>query len=157
MHTISRFVCMSNCQAGQCDFQYLYGTLREAAIHVGMSPNCCKLGMGVWEISIAAGMGAVQGRRDGLSRCISHQVHSNMRAQDRATTNCRTKWQSSKQLKPDTILDAWQKHFISLSQSDSLRLWQNAMADFCSYDFAVWEAPASLKWSIEVILCIELK
>ena len=83
--------------------------------------------------------------------------HLTARAQDRATTNCRTNWQSSKQLKLDTILDAWQKHFISPSQSDSLRLWQNAMADFCSDDFAVWEAPASLKRSIEVILCIELK
>ena len=34
---------------------------------------------------------------------------------------------------------------------------QNVMAKFCSGDFSVWEAPASLKWSIEVILCIELK
>ena len=32
--------------------------------------------------------------------------HRTARAQDRATTNCRTNWQSSKQLKLDTILDA---------------------------------------------------
>ena len=29
--------------------------------------------------------------------------------------------------------------------------------EFCRGDFAVWEAPASLKLSIEVILCIEMK
>ena len=31
------------------------------------------------------------------------------------------------------------------------------MTEFCSCDFAVWEAPASLKLCIEVILCTELK
>ena len=33
----------------------LYGTLHAAAIHVGMSPDGSKLGLGVREISIAAG------------------------------------------------------------------------------------------------------
>ena len=36
----------------------MYGTRRPAAIHVGMSPDCRKLGLGVREISIAAGTGA---------------------------------------------------------------------------------------------------
>ena len=36
----------------------LYGTLHAAAIHVGMSPDGSKLGLGVREISIAAGTGA---------------------------------------------------------------------------------------------------
>ena len=31
---------------------------RAAEIHVGISPDCCKLGLGVREISIAAGTGA---------------------------------------------------------------------------------------------------
>ena len=31
------------------------------------------------------------------------------------------------------------------------------MAEFCSGDFAVWDAHAALKWCTEVILCIELK
>jgi hypothetical protein len=39
-------------------FQHLYGMLRAAAIHVGKSPNCHRLGLGVLEISIAAGTGA---------------------------------------------------------------------------------------------------
>ena len=82
-------------------------------------------------------------------------LHRTTRAQDQATTNCRKNWQSSKQLKLDTILDAWQKRFIFPSQSDSLKFWKTVMANFCSDDFAVWEAPASLKLSIEVILCIE--
>ena len=38
--------------------KHLYGTLHAAAIHVGMSPDCRKLGLGVWKISIAAGTGA---------------------------------------------------------------------------------------------------
>ena len=38
--------------------EHLYGTLHAAAIHVGMSPDCRKLGLGVWEICIAAGTGA---------------------------------------------------------------------------------------------------
>ena len=41
--------------------------------------------------------------------------------------------------------------------SESLQFWQNAMADFCSYDFAVWQVHAVLKRSIEIILRIELK
>ena len=43
------------------------------------------------------------------------------------------------------------------SQSDSLKFWQNVMAYFCSNDFSVWQARASLKLSIDNILCIELK
>ena len=43
------------------------------------------------------------------------------------------------------------------SQSDSLKFWQNEMAYFCSNDFSVWQARASLKLSIDNILCIELK
>ena len=46
---------------------------------------------------------------------------------------------------------------ISQSQSVSLRFWQIVLAAFCSSEFAVWEAPASLKLSIEVIICLELK
>ena len=45
--------------AGRGAFQQLYGTLRAAATRVGMSPDCSKLGLGLLEISIAAGMGAV--------------------------------------------------------------------------------------------------
>ena len=45
----------ANGQAGPGEFQYLYGTLLPAAIHVGMSPDCSKLGLGLREISIAAG------------------------------------------------------------------------------------------------------
>ena len=33
-------------------------TLRSAATNVGMSPDCRNLGLGVWQISIAAGTGA---------------------------------------------------------------------------------------------------
>ena len=40
------------------NFQHLYGTLSAAATDVGMSPDCSKLGLGVREISIAAGTGA---------------------------------------------------------------------------------------------------
>ena len=43
------------------------------------------------------------------------------------------------------------------SQSDSLKFLQNAMANICSDDFAVWQARASLKRSIDNILFIELK
>ena len=48
---------------------------------------------------------------------------------------------------------------LSALQLSSVKLvkYQNAMADFRSGDFAVWEAHALLKWCIEVILCIELK
>ena len=47
-------------RAGPGEFQHLYhdGARRPAAIHVGMSPDCSKLGLGVLEISIAAGTGA---------------------------------------------------------------------------------------------------
>ena len=37
---------------------WLYSTQRAAAIHLGMSPQCRTLGLGVREISIAAGTGA---------------------------------------------------------------------------------------------------
>ena len=47
--------------------------------------------------------------------------------------------------------------FISFQFSESLQFWQNAMADFCSDDFAVWQAHAFLKRSIKVFLRIELK
>ena len=43
------------------------------------------------------------------------------------------------------------------SQSDSLKFWQNVMANFCSDEFAVWQASASSKGSIDNILCVELK
>ena len=42
----------------QGKFQHLYGTQHATAIHVGMSSDCRKLGLGVREISIAAGTGA---------------------------------------------------------------------------------------------------
>ena len=61
MRTISRFVCMgraANGWAGPGEFQHLYGMMCPAAIHVGMWPDCSKLGLGVLEISIAAGTGA---------------------------------------------------------------------------------------------------
>ena len=48
----------ANGRAGHCEFQHLYGTLHATAIHVRMSPDCSKLGLGAWEISIAAGTGA---------------------------------------------------------------------------------------------------
>ena len=58
LHTISHFVYVGCARpGGPGEFQHLYGTLRAAAIHAGMSPDCRKLGLGVWEISIAAGMG----------------------------------------------------------------------------------------------------
>ena len=38
--------------------EHLYDTLHAAAIQVGMSPDCSKLGLGVWKIGIAAGTGA---------------------------------------------------------------------------------------------------
>ena len=46
----------ANCLAGPGEFQHLYGTLHAAAIHVSMSPDCHKLGLGVLEISIAAAL-----------------------------------------------------------------------------------------------------
>ena len=54
--TISRFVCMGCKQQGE--FRSLYGSQRAATIHVGMSAPCRALGLGVREISIAAGTGA---------------------------------------------------------------------------------------------------
>ena len=56
VHTISRFVCMG-CER-QGEFRRLYGSLRAATTHVGMSPVCRALGLGVREISVAAGTGA---------------------------------------------------------------------------------------------------
>ena len=44
-----------------------------------------------------------------------------------------------------------------LSKIGLVLILQNVMNKFCICDFAVWEAPASLKLSIEVILQIELK
>ena len=44
-----------------------------------------------------------------------------------------------------------------LSAIGLILILQNVMTEFCSCDFAVWEAPASLKLCIEVILCTELK
>ena len=44
---------------------------------------------------------------------------------------------------------------VKLVQIQFLRFWQNVMADFCSGDFAVWEAHASLKLCIEIILLID--
>ena len=56
VHTISRFVCMG-CER-QGEFRRLYGSRRAATIHVGMSPVCRALGLGVREIRVAAGTGA---------------------------------------------------------------------------------------------------
>ena len=56
VHTISRFVCMG-CER-QGEFRRLYGSRKAATIHVGMSPDCRALGLGVREISVAAGTGA---------------------------------------------------------------------------------------------------
>ena len=44
-----------------------------------------------------------------------------------------------------------------LSTIGLILISQNIMTKFCRSDFAVWEAPASLKRSIEVILRIKLK
>ena len=61
VNTISRLVCMG-CEPpggpGASFTEHLYGTLHAAAIHVGTSPDCRKLGLSVWEISIAAGTDA---------------------------------------------------------------------------------------------------
>jgi len=56
VHTISRFVCMG-CER-QGEFRRLYGSRQAATTHVGKSPHCRALGLGVWEISVAAGTGA---------------------------------------------------------------------------------------------------
>ena len=42
----------------QGEFRRLYGSQRAATTHVGMSPDCRALGLGVREISVAAGTGA---------------------------------------------------------------------------------------------------
>ena len=42
----------------QGEFRRLYGSRRAATTHVGMSPDCRALGLGVLEISVAAGTGA---------------------------------------------------------------------------------------------------
>ena len=57
MHTISHGLRSANGRAGLGDFPHLYGTLFAAATHVGKSPDCRKVGLSVWEISIAAGTG----------------------------------------------------------------------------------------------------
>jgi len=56
VHTISRFVCMG-CER-QGEFRRLYGSRQAATTHVGKSPHCRALGLGVREISVAAGTGA---------------------------------------------------------------------------------------------------
>ena len=56
VHTISRFVCVGCEREGQ--FRRLFPTRRAACIHVGMSPTCSKLGLGVREIRVGAGTGA---------------------------------------------------------------------------------------------------
>ena len=55
VHTISSFVCM-RCER-QGEFRLLYCSRGAATTHVGMSPDCRALGLGVWEISVAAGTG----------------------------------------------------------------------------------------------------
>ena len=111
----------------------------------------CRLSMfEYWRKSLAT----LCGSHSNLAKIYLSQVLEIMpctaRAQDRAMTNCRTNWQCSKQLKLDTILDAWQKHSISPSQPDSLKFWKNAMANFCSNDFAVWVCEKPLHhWTIQ--------
>ena len=56
VHTISRFVCIG-CER-QGEFRLLYSSRRATTTHVGMSPVCRALGLGVREISVAAGTGA---------------------------------------------------------------------------------------------------
>jgi len=56
MHTISRFVCIG-CER-QGEFRLLYGSRLVATTHVGKSPHRRALGLGVREISVAAGTGA---------------------------------------------------------------------------------------------------
>ena len=58
VNTISRlYAWATNGRACPGEFQHLDGTQHAAAIHVGMSPDCRMLGLGVREISIAAGTG----------------------------------------------------------------------------------------------------
>ena len=54
--TYFRFVCMG-CER-QGEFRRLYCSRRVATTYVGKSPNCSALGLGVLEISVAAGTGA---------------------------------------------------------------------------------------------------
>ena len=56
VHTISRFVCIG-CER-QGEFRLFYGLRLVATTHVGKSPHCRALGLGVREISVAAGTGA---------------------------------------------------------------------------------------------------
>ena len=56
VHTISRFVCMGCERLGE--FHRLFGSRQAAKIHIGMTPDCRALGLGVREISVAAGTGA---------------------------------------------------------------------------------------------------
>jgi len=56
VHTISRFVCIG-CER-QGEFRLLYGSRLVATTHVGKSPHRRALGLGVREISVAAGTGA---------------------------------------------------------------------------------------------------
>ena len=56
VHTISRFVCVGCEREGQ--FRRLFPTRRAPCIHVGMSPTCSKLRLGVREIRVGAGTGA---------------------------------------------------------------------------------------------------
>ena len=84
------------------------------------------------------------------------QAHCTARADVWGPTNYRINWQSTNPLKPWHHFSGLTTSFIYLSQSDSLKFWQNAMAYFWSGSFAVWEALASLKRCSEVILRIEL-
>ena len=83
-----------------------------------------------------------------IARYRLQGIHHTVRADGWGPTNYRINWH---------YFSGLTTTFISPSQSDSLIFWQNAMADFWSSDFAVWEALASLKRCIEVILRIELK
>ena len=83
-----------------------------------------------------------------IARYRLQGIHHTVRADGWGPTNYRINWH---------YFSGLTTTFISPGQSDSLIFWQNAMADFWSSDFAVWEALASLKRCIEVILRIELE
>ena len=55
----------------------MYGTLHPVAIHVGMSPDCRKLVLGLLEISIAAGTGA-DVMAGGVVILSCHTIHVNV-------------------------------------------------------------------------------
>ena len=56
MHTISRFICAGYEKEGQfCRFS---PTLHWVGVHAAKLTSCCKLGLGVREIRVAAGTGA---------------------------------------------------------------------------------------------------